>query len=36
MTIRNYIENADYYNKNFKGTRDSEFSEYDDVNLSKI
>lgn len=36
MTIKNYIETAEDFIKNFKGTRDSEFSEYEELDLTKL
>jgi hypothetical protein len=35
-TIRNYIEMSDYFMKNFKHTRDSDFTEYDDYDLNLV
>lgn len=35
-TIRNYIEMSDYYMKNFKHTRDSDFTEYDEYDLNPL
>lgn len=34
--IKNYVEQSEYYMQNFKVHRDSEFSEYDDIDLTKL
>lgn len=34
--IKSYIEMLEYYKQMFKGTRDSEFSEYSDIDLTEI
>ena len=35
-TIKEYIENADHFLENFKGTRDSEFSDYGEMDLEQL
>ncbi|CDW82160.1 UNKNOWN [Stylonychia lemnae] len=36
QSIKNFIEMSEYYMENFKHTRDSEFSNYDDMDLTNL